>query len=82
MGGEMKQEYAYWLSDDDYNKLLFRVRGQVGGILNATRCHGLGPIVDGQLEEIMKVFVKSWKVIRGVDIPINVTDNPWPRATD
>ena len=78
----MKQEYAHWLSDDDYSKLLFRVRSQINGVLNATRCYGLTPIVDGQLEQIMKVVVQSWKVVRGVDIPINVTDNPWPRATE
>ena len=60
------------MSEDDYKKLMFQVRGQYIAILNVFRCYGLNPHVDQAIEECIKVAENVGMKVRGKDIPIHV----------
>jgi len=60
------------MSEDDYKKLMFQVRGQYIAILNVFRCYGLNPHVDQAIEECVKVTENFGMKVRGKDIPIHV----------
>ncbi len=68
----IKDNYAHWLEEERYKKLMFHTRGAVGLILKPLRLYGQGVYVDGAIEEIMRIFEQHGKVIRGVDVPIKV----------
>lgn len=60
-----------WLSDDEYNRLKFRVRANINKILSGLRRqYGQAVEVDGAVEVLMYVIEESWKVVRGKDKPI------------
>lgn len=71
-----------WLSDEEWNKLMFHTRSQVTAILNPLRAYGQGVYVDGAIEELMKLFDLFSQYVRGKDIPVMVRDKPDPMPTE
>ncbi len=61
-----------WLSDDDWNKLMFHARGQINAILNPLRAYGQGVYVDGATTELLELIDQVSQYVRGKDIPIIV----------
>ncbi len=70
------------IPEDDYRKLLFQLRGQMGAILNVFRCYGLNDYVDQAIEECVKVAENFGMAVRGKDKPLHVLSEPKRRATD
>jgi hypothetical protein len=65
------KDNMYWLPEDDYKKLLFRVRSQVFDIVADTfPMYGDKAFHDGVTEAIMKLLEDAMLVVRGVDKPI------------
>ncbi len=71
-----------WLSNDEWNKLQFKIRAQLNAILNPLRAYGQGVFVDGAIEEIIKLIDLVSQYVRGKDIPIIVLDKPRPKPTE
>jgi len=65
-----------WLSDDEWNKLMFRTRTQINAILNPLRAYGQSIYVEGATEELIRLFDLFSQNIRGKDIPVMVRDKP------
>ena len=61
----------HWLSDNDYNKLMFQVRSRVNAVLKKTYdgC-GYQSYNDGVCEVLMDLIEKSWKRVRGKETQI------------
>ncbi len=77
------EEIPYlWLSDDEWNKLQFRIRTQLNTILNPLRVYGQSVYVDGAIEEIIKLFDLASQYVRGKDIPVMVLDESRPSTLD
>ncbi len=65
-----------WLSDEEWNKLMFHVRTQVNAIQKPLRVYGQDVYVDGATEELMKLFDLFSQYIRGKDVPLIVRNKP------
>ncbi len=68
------------ISDDQYNKLLFQLRGQYIGILNVFSCYGMDAFVGQAIDECVKVAENFAMAVRGKDAPIHILDKPKRRA--
>ena len=68
----------FWLSEDEWNHLMFSTRAQVGAILNPLRAYGQGVFVDGAIKELMILFDLVSQRVRGKDIPVTVLEKPRP----
>ena len=65
-----KDNYAHWLEENRYNKLMGQTKLVVGQILNPLRMYGQEVFVDGAMIELMHLFEVHGKVLRGIDVPI------------
>jgi len=75
--------YAYpWLSDEEWKKLQFRIRGQLNAVLNPLRAYGQDVYVDGAIEELLVLFDLYGQAIRGKDIPVTVRESYAPKSTE
>ncbi len=70
------------ISENEYRKLLFQMRGQFIAILNVFRCYGLDPNVDQAIEECIKVAENFGMAVRGKQKPIHILSEPKRRATE
>ena len=70
------------IGEDAYKKLLFQTRGQFIAILNAFRCYGLEPYVEGAIDECMAVTENFGMIVRGKDMPVHILAKPKRRATE
>lgn len=61
-----------WLTDDQYNKLKFQLRGQFVAILNVFNCYGMNNDVLQAIEECVKVTENFGMAVRGNDKPIHI----------
>ena len=68
----------FWLSEDEWNHLMFSTRAQVGAILNPLRTYGQSVFVDGAVNELMVLFDLVTQRVRGKDIPVTIVDKPKP----
>jgi len=60
------------ISDDQYNKLVFQLRGQYTAILNIFKCYGMDIHVIQAIEECTKVAENFGMAVRGKDKPIHI----------
>ena len=60
------------ISDDQYNKLVFQLRGQYTAILNVFKCYGMDVHVTQGIEECVKVAENFAMAVRGKDKPIHI----------
>ena len=70
------------IKENDYKKLVFQLRGQMGAILNVFRCYGLNNDVDQAIEECVKVTENFGMAVRGKTKPIHILKEPKRRATE
>ena len=70
------------ISDDQYNKLVFQLRGQYIAILNVFRCYGMNLDVDQAIEECVKVAENFAMAVRGKDKPIHILTELKRRALE
>jgi len=70
------------ISEAEYRKLLFQLRGQYIAILNVFRCYGMDLYVDQAQEECVRVAENFAMAVRGKKIPIHILEKPKRRATD
>lgn len=70
------------IPQDQYNKLLFQLRGQYTAILNVFNCYGLGNDVLTAIEECVRVAENFAMATRGAKRPIHILNKPKPRATE
>jgi len=70
------------IDEDDYQKLLFQLRGQMGAILNVFNCYGMNADVLQAIEECTKVAENFGMAVRGKDKPIHIMHEPKRRATE
>lgn len=77
------KDYTYQrISDAQYKKLVFQLRGQFNGLLNTFRCYGLDPLVDGAVDECVTLAENFAMAVRGKPKPIHIIDKPRDRATE
>jgi hypothetical protein len=60
----------YWLPEDEWLKLLHRLRSSIADRLFILRKYGQGDYVDGAIEEIMDDVEQGLDIVRGKDKPI------------
>ena len=70
------------ISEDQYSKLLFQLRGQFGAILNVFNCYGMNADVLQAIEECTRVAENFGMAVRGKDKPIHILNEPKRRATE
>jgi len=70
--GGKKDNYAHWLEEERYHKLMGQTKMAVSNILNPLRMYGQDVHVDGAIIEIMHLIEVHGKVIRGIDVPIEL----------
>ena len=68
------------LSDEEYNKLKFQLRGQYVAILNVFNCYGLNHEVEQAIDECVKVAENFGMAVRGKGNSIHILDKPKRRA--
>jgi hypothetical protein len=66
--GSNRHKYVIWWSDEDYAKLRWQTQSAIMKVLLDD--YGDTPTLDKALPKIMDKIEKSWKKIRGRDIPI------------
>ncbi len=77
----MSSDYAR-ISDDEYNKLLFQMRGQYVAILNTYNCYGMGAHIPTSVDECVKIAENFGMALRGKKSPIHIINEPKRRLTD
>lgn len=60
------------ISDDQYKKLCFQMRGQFIAILNVFNCYGMNNDVLQAITECVKVTENFAMAVRGKDKPIHI----------
>ena len=70
------------IPQDQYDKLLFQLRGQYVAILNVFNCYGLGNDVQTAIEECVRVAENFAMATRGKGNPIHILHKPKRRATE
>ncbi len=70
------------LPENQYKKLLFQARGQLNAIWNSCRCYGLNELVDGNIEETMRIVENFGQAVRGDNKPIHILQEPKRRITE
>ena len=70
------------ISEDEYRKLVFQLRGQFTAILNVFNCYGLNNDVLGAIEECVKVAENFGMAVRGKGNQIHILHKPKRRATE
>lgn len=70
------------IPEEDYNKLVFQLRGQFIGILNVFNCYGMDNEVIQAIEECVRVAENFGMAVRGKNKPIHIIDKPKRRAID
>lgn len=70
------------ISEDEYRKLLFQLRGQISAILNVFNCYGMNADVDTAILECTKVAENFGMAVRGKGNSIHILSKPKRRATD
>lgn len=70
------------ISENEYKKLVFQLRGQFTAILNVFNCYGLNNDVSRAIVECVKVAENFGMAVRGKDKPIHILDKPKRRATE
>ena len=70
------------ISEDQYKKLVFQLRGQFVAILNVFRCYGMQTDVDLAIEECVKVAENFGMAVRSKGNPIHILHKPKRRATE
>ncbi len=66
-----QQDYAVWLSDEDYQKAVGQMRLQFNGILSSVfTMYGYQHEVPGVIGELIEVAEQFGKRVRGRDVPI------------
>ena len=65
-----------WLSDDDYKKALFQLRGQVMNLMRPLELYGQKPIVDEIIAQIVDLAVDFSLKTRGIEKPL-VANSRW-----
>lgn len=71
-----------WLTEDQYNKLVFQLRGQFVAILNVFNCYGMNNDVLQAIEECVRVTENFGMAIRGKDKPIHILNKLKRKATE
>ena len=74
---QSKQEYykisgIHFLDELQYKKAMSQMRMQVGAVMEPLRLYGQGIIVDGAIEEVMKLVEDFGLRVRGRDKPISI----------
>jgi len=62
-----------WLSNDDYKKTVFQLRGQLIGLMRPLELYGQKPIVDEVIEQIISLTEDFGLRVRGIDKMFIVT---------
>ena len=70
------------ISEEQYNKLVFQLRGQYTAILNVFKCYGMNNDVLQAIEECVLVAENFGMVVRGKEMPIHILNELKRRATD
>ncbi len=70
------------ISEGEYKKLLFQLRGQFMAILEVFRCYGMQNEVDLAIEECVTLTENFGMAVRGKESPIHVLNKPKRRATE
>ena len=70
------------IPQEQYDHLLFSLRGQFNAILNPLRCYGLEPYVDQAVEECIIVAERFGQAVRGDDKPIHIYNEYKPKVTE
>ncbi|MFH1231241.1 MAG: hypothetical protein V1709_07060 [Planctomycetota bacterium] len=68
----MKTKPEPYLSDEDYHKLLIKLRMQFNGVFDPYHIHGLDIYVLGSVDECVKLAEDFGEVLRGVDKPLSL----------
>jgi len=71
-----------WHTNDEFNKMMFRTRVQIAGILKPLELYGQKEAVVGAVEAIMEVIDLFGQRVRGKDIPILLIDKPYDDVVD
>jgi hypothetical protein len=74
-----KKDYAYWLPEEEYQKLIGQTRNQLHGVFYPLRIYGQGVYCDGAEDEVMQLFEEFGKKIRGRDVPLVIKKIRNPR---
>uniref|UniRef100_A0A6M3LKF7 Uncharacterized protein n=1 Tax=viral metagenome TaxID=1070528 RepID=A0A6M3LKF7_9ZZZZ len=77
----MSDDYTR-ISDDQYKKLVFQLRGQFLAILNVFRCYGLDAYIDTAVGECTTVAENFGMALRGKRKPIHILHEPKRRAIE
>ena len=70
------------ISEAEYKKFLFQLRGQFMAILNVFNCYGMNDNVLTAIEECTKVAENFGMAVRGSGKPLHILNKPKPRATE
>ena len=70
------------IPDDQYNKLVFQLRGQFIAILNPFNCYGLQNDVTQAIGECVRIAENFGMAVRGKDKPIHILQEPKRRVTE
>ena len=77
----MSDDYTR-ISDDDYAKLMFHVRGNLNALWADCKCHGLDVLVEGNIKETIKLCENFGMAVRGKKKPIDVIHEYKRKATE
>ncbi len=70
------------ISEAQYRKLVFQLRGQYTAILNIFNCYGMNSEVLQAIEECVKVAENFGMAVRGKDKPIHILSKLKRRNTE
>jgi len=77
----MSDDYTR-ISEAEYKKLVFQLRGQFMAILNVFKCYGMDAYIDTAIVECTTVAENFGMALRGKKKPIHILDKPKPRAIE
>jgi len=77
----MSDDYTR-ISESDYLKLVFQLRGQFLAILNVFRCYGMDAYIDTAVIECTTVAENFGMALRGKRKPIHILHEPKRRAIE
>lgn len=67
-----------WLKDEDYNKAIFQLRGQLIGIMRPLELYGQKPIVDEIINHVVNLVIDFSLKARGIDKPL-IINTRWSK---
>ena len=77
----MSDDYTR-ISEAEYRKLVFQLRGQFLAILNVFRCYGMDAYIDTAVIECTTVAENFGMALRGKKKPIHILSKPKRRAME